>query len=108
MTLDAQLTVDATFDDDALITQGQPEQAPSEPDSLSAFVDPSRSLEAARRMEANCRSGLRFFSDFRRVRPLDSFTQEDEESFDGSDEAFELGDTDSRRGLRFDPMFARR
>ena len=108
MTLDAQLISHNPHDDESLTNEPQALQAPSEPESFSAFVDPSRSLEAARRMEANCRIGLRFFSDFRRVKPLDSLTPEDDDLIEVGDDVFELDNTDRRDGLRFDPMFARR
>ena len=70
---------------------------------LSLIVDPERALEAARRMEASCRSGLRFFSDFRRVRPLDELDAAeldvDAELIDDGYSAFDTS---------FDPRFARR
>jgi hypothetical protein len=52
-------------------------------------------------MEANCRSGLRFYSDFRRVRALDEVPLGDDpfEVFD--DPAYPVGP-------EFDPAFSRR
>jgi len=72
-------------------------------DPLSLIVAPERALEAARRMEASCRNGLRFFSDFRRVRPLDDL---DATEFDADTEIVE--DTYSAFDASFDPRFARR
>jgi hypothetical protein len=70
---------------------------------LLLIVDPDRALEAARRMEANCRSGLRFFSDFRRVRPLDEL---DAAELEADTELIEDGY--SAFDSRFDPHFSRR
>ncbi len=70
---------------------------------LLLIVDPERALEAARRMEASCRNGLRFFSDFRRVRPLDEL---DAAELDIDAEVIEDGY--SAFDTSFDPRFARR
>ena len=57
--------------------QGAVESASGAAQALQMIVDPAAALDAARRMEMNCRSGIRFFSDFRRVRPLDSMETEE-------------------------------
>ena len=71
--------------------------------ALHWIVDPAAALDAARRMEASCRSGLRFFSDFRRVRPLDTLEADeldpDAEVVDDGFSPFEYA---------FDPEFTRR
>jgi len=73
-------------------------------DPLRLIVDPALALEAARRMEVSCRSGLRFFSDFRRVRPLDEL---DAAELEGDAEIVE-DDGYSAFDSSFDPRFARR
>ncbi len=81
-------------------TEGEP--VPSGP--LSMIAHPQRALDAARRMELNCRSGLRFYSDFRRVRSLDELP----EGEDG-DDGFELFEDPARVAApAFDPAFSRR
>jgi hypothetical protein len=108
MTLDAQLATPVVSDDEpAMPNQGSDHEQPS-PDSLLLIVDPSLALEAARRMEANCRNGLRFFSDFRRVRPLDSFQlDEDGEALEGADDVPEFEAPEDRFNPRFDPALSR-
>lgn len=69
--------------------------------ALQMIADPAAALEAARRMEANCRTGLRFFSDFRRVRPLDAF---DSQAFDQDAELVDDGYPDLE-GSPFDAVF---
>jgi hypothetical protein len=71
--------------------------------ALHWIVDPAAALDAARRMEANCRSGLRFFSDFRRVRPLDTL-----EADDLDPDAEVVDDGFSPFEYAFNPEFARR
>lgn len=73
-------------------------------DPLRLIVDPALALEAARRMEVSCRSGLRFFSDFRRVRSLDEL---DAAELEGDAEIVE-DDGYSAFDSSFDPRFARR
>lgn len=80
--------------------------APAGP--LSLIADPQRALEAARRMELRCRSGLRFYSDFRRVRSLDDLPEGED-----LDEGFELYEELPRLSAPafeavFDPAFSRR
>lgn len=73
-------------------------------DPIQLIVDPAAALEAARRMEANSRIGLRFFSDFRRVRPLDELSAEE---LEGDAELID----DSYPGFgaaAFNPEFIRR
>ena len=77
--------------------------APSTLDPIQLIVDPAAALEAARRMETSCRNGLRFFSDFRRVRPLDEL---DAAELDGDAEL--IDDPYSSFDSAFDPGFARR
>ena len=71
--------------------------------ALQWIVDPAAALDAARRMESSCRNGLRFFSDYRRVRPLDML---DEGEIDPDAEVVEDGFTPL--DYAFDPGFARR
>ena len=85
------------------LTDASPGQGHSAFDPLQLIVDPAGALEAARRMEATCRSGLRFFSDFRRVRSLDEL---DAVELDGDAELVE--DTYSPFDSGFDPDFSRR
>ena len=96
MSQDLSLSVQADFAADHVPSGGHP-------DPLSMIVDPEPALDAARRMEVSCRSGLRFFSDFRRVRSLDQLdlTAEDVEA-----ELVEDGFASFDGG--FDPGFARR
>lgn len=83
---------------DALHTSASPE------DPLALITHPERALDAARRMAVSCRSGLRFYSDFRRVRSLDDIPEG--EAGDDSFEVFDdLGQTGS---TGFDPAFSRR
>jgi len=71
---------------------------------LSMIAHPQRALDAARRMELNCRSGLRFYSDFRRVRSLDELPEGED-----SDDGFELFEDPGRAvAPAFDPAFSRR
>ncbi|MEN9773276.1 MAG: hypothetical protein RL322_346 [Pseudomonadota bacterium] len=73
-------------------------------DPLALITHPERALDAARRMAAHCRNGLRFYSDFRRVRALDEIPEGEE-----GDEAFEVYDELSHPdGASFDPAFRRR
>ncbi len=85
------------------LTDADPGQDCSVFDPLQLIVDPAGALEAARRMEATCRSGLRFFSDFRRVRSLDELDaaglDSDAELVEDNYSAFDSG---------FDPDFSRR
>ena len=70
-------------------------------DPLALITHPERAIDAARRMEASCRNGLRFYSDFRRVRALDEVS--------GGDDAFEAFDDPAYPvGADFDPSFSRR
>jgi hypothetical protein len=70
-------------------------------DPLALITHPERALDAARRMEANCRNGLRFYSDFRRVRSLDEAPL--------GDDPFEVFDDGSYPVVpEFDPAFSRR
>ncbi len=70
-------------------------------DPLALITHPERALDAARRMEANCRNGLRFYSDFRRVRALDEVPP--------GDDPFEVFDDPAYpAGPEFDPAFSRR
>ena len=85
------------------LTDAGPGHGRSAFDPLQLIVDPAGALEAARRMEATCRSGLRFFSDFRRVRSLDEL---DAVELDGDAELVE--DTYSPFDSGFDPDFSRR
>ncbi|MFM8546895.1 MAG: hypothetical protein ACKODB_04675 [Betaproteobacteria bacterium] len=88
-----------------------PDPAGNPLSALQMIVDPAAALQAARRMEASCRSGLRFFSDFRRVRPLDSFDPDalelDAELVDDGYPALESSPFDSLFEPRFDPRFSR-
>lgn len=95
MSQDLPLTVHADFVDH------DPRGVSADP--LAMIVDPEPALDAARRMQASCRSGLRFFSDFRRVRSLDQLELADEEA-EGElvDDGFTPFDSS------FDPSFARR
>jgi hypothetical protein len=71
---------------------------------LSMIAHPQLALDAARRMELNCRSGLRFYSDFRRVRSLDELPEGDD-----GDDGFELFEDPARAVVpAFDPAFSRR
>lgn len=109
MTLDAQLASHAVSDDEPAMSVQGSDHEQSLPDSLLLIVDPSLALEAARRMEANCRNGLRFFSDFRRVRPLDSFVlDEDGEALEGAEDALEFEPPEDRFNPRLDPALSRR
>jgi hypothetical protein len=83
------------------LLEAHPSEVASPVDALALIIDPERALNAARRMELSCRNGLRFYSDFRRVRSLDEVTDEDDpiEIFD--DSAY------SNRS-DFDPAFSRR
>lgn len=109
MTLEAQLATHDVSDDEPAIPNQGSDHEQSLPDSLLLIVDPSLALEAARRMEANCRNGLRFFSDFRRVRPLDSFVlDEDGETLEGTDDVLEFEPLEDRFNPRFDPALSRR
>lgn len=80
--------------------------------ALQLIVDPAAALDAARRMESSCRNGLRFFSDFRRVRPLDSLDDEaldlDAEIVDDGYPALDSSPFDAIFEMPFDPGFARR
>jgi hypothetical protein len=70
-------------------------------DPLALIAHPEPALDAARRMEASCRNGLRFYSDFRRVRALDEVPPGDD-PFEGFDDpAYPVG-------AEFDPAFSRR
>ena len=95
---------DVTFIDSPSLppTDSQPtgESKPSV-DPLALITHPERAIDAARRMEANCRSGLRFYSDFRRVRALDEVPVGDD-PFDAFD------DPAYPAGADFDPAFSRR
>ena len=95
MSQDLSLTVHANFADH------DPRGVGADP--LAMIVDPEPALDAARRMQASCRSGLRFFSDFRRVRSLDQLDLADEEA---EGELVEDGFASFDSG--FDPGFARR
>jgi len=78
--------------------------SPLPEDPLALITHPERALDAARRMAAHCRNGLRFYSDFRRVRALDEIPEGDE-----GDEAFELYDESVQIDrATFDPAFRRR
>jgi len=85
------------------LTDVSPCQGRSAFDPLQLIVDPAGALEAARRMEATCRSGLRFFSDFRRVRSLDELDAAEIES-----DAELVEDNYSPFDSGFDPDFSRR
>lgn len=80
--------------------------------ALQMIADPAAAIEAARRMEASCRTGLRFFSDFRRVRPLDSFDpqalDQDAELVDDGYPDLEGSPFDVVYESVFDPAFIRR
>jgi len=85
------------------LTDVSPGQGRSAFDPLQLIVDPAGALEAARRIEATCRSGLRFFSDFRRVRSLDELDAAEIES-----DAELVEDNYSPFDSGFDPDFSRR
>jgi len=81
-----------------------PSASPPPDDPLALITHPERALDAARRMAAHCRNGLRFYSDFRRVRALDEIPEGEE-----GDEAFELYDELAHTDrATFDPAFRRR
>ena len=92
-----------SYDTSLVTTQSPAGAASTAQDPIQLIVDPAAALEAARRMEASCRNGLRFFSDFRRVRPLDEL---DAAELDGDAEL--IDDSYSAFDSTFDPGFARR
>jgi hypothetical protein len=85
------------------LLEAHPSEVASPVDALALIIDPERALNAARRMELSCRNGLRFYSDFRRVRSLDEL---DAAEVDSDAELVE--DNYSPFDSGFDPDFSRR